>query len=121
VTVRVEHEVKTPALVTKDEFERDWQRGYAVTIFQDEGEEVLKDPRSGREIRRHVPAVLNLCCMKCNFSTVVQESMDKHIEESAHFWPFNLFSNPYGHFLDVTIEGIDPHGYAEFVNQRLAQ
>lgn len=123
MTVRVEPETKEPAIVSKQEFERDWQRGYAVTIFAPETVEIIRDARSGHEIRRPIKAVLNYCCMHCLFSTIVEDTIKKHMTEQAaqpvpHPWYFDPFTNPYGHFMDVQIEGIDKHNYHSIVKER---
>lgn len=120
---RVEVPEKVAAVVSRIDFEKDWERGYAITFYNPARVEILKDPRSGQEIRRELPADLNYCCMRCKFSTTVKETLDKHFEaadEHKHCWTFDPFTNPYGHFMDVVIEGIDKFAYDSIVKERSA-
>lgn len=130
VPQRIEPEAPAPHLVvTPDELKSDFARGYAIMLFQEEGDLVIHNPRGGT-IRRKQPQVLKYCCMRCKFDTVESyyppameggsprtglDIIRDHVFHAQHPWKFRPYETPYGLLGDVKIEGVED--YTEYLKE----
>lgn len=107
---RVDREEKQPVVVSQAEYATDKRRGYCITVWAPEREEVLKDPRSQKSVTLKHPAVFRYACMECRFDTTDENLIKEHLAaENPHLWKFGHFDNPYGSVADVVIEGIEDY------------
>lgn len=123
MTNRISPEDNKRVVISKADFNKDWALGYATVEYQPESVKVHRDHRTGREVKIPIPAVINYCCMRCAFSHTMPLAMTKHQQMQEHKWPFDPFSNPYGHIADVVIEGIDDNdetgvNYNEYLKEK---
>lgn len=111
---------KPATVISRADFQQDWDRGYCALEFSPEQESVIRDARTKREIKETIPAVVFYRCMKCQFDIIdgqlnevdghprtARDVMLDHLRQAKHQWPYRPFQNPYGHDADYRIEGIE--------------
>ena len=113
---RIEQQQTPATIVSRESFDHDWAFGFVCLEFNPPREEILRDSRTGREIRRHLDADITYRCVRCQFDNLDKKELEIHMAEGVHPWPYGPFQSPYGHIADVEIEGIDD--YQEFLNNK---
>lgn len=106
---RLEPESKPAVVISRADFERDYAFGYVALEYNPERTVVLKDRRSGKEIRQVLLADITYRCVDCQFDSLDRRLIEEHRSEGKHPWGYGPFQNPYGHIADVQIEGIEDY------------
>lgn len=103
---RVDLPTKEAVIVSRQDFDKDYELGYVAIEYNPERTVTIKDHRSNREIKQVLLPDIVYRCVDCQFDTMERKLIDDHRMEGKHPWAYGPFKNPYGYAADVEIEGI---------------